>query len=193
MARQPGVLPVAVLDTSVLVPAWSRVTLQILASGATPRYQPVWSEWIIAETWRVLTDRQVRAGGARGEIADRANAMLLHLLPVMRLVSVTTVPPAARQSPMGDPNDALVWATAVIADAGYLVSHNTAHFPPLVAEDVLIDGRRHRQRRHLHQGIEFLTAIEFIEDVLGEDAATIYERKLPAGGLARSRRSGTLM
>ena len=57
--RQPAAPPVAVLDTSVLVPAWSRVTLQLLASGAAPRYQPVWSEWIIAETWRVLTDRLV--------------------------------------------------------------------------------------------------------------------------------------
>jgi predicted nucleic acid-binding protein len=189
--RQPGAPPVAVLDTSVLVPAWSRVTLQILASGAPPRYQPVWSEWIIAETWRVLTERLVRAGAARGDIADRANAMLRHLLPVMRLVSVATVPPAARQPPISDPNDALVWATAVIADAGYIVSHNTAHFPPLVPEQAVINSQHYQLLLHRHQGIEFLTAIEFIEGVLGEDAATIYERALPPGGIVRSRRSVT--
>lgn len=189
--RQPGVPLVAVLDTSVLVPAWSRATMQILASGAPPRYQPVWSEWIIAETWRVLTDRLVRAGATRGDVADRANAMLRHLLPVMRLVSVATVPPAARQPAIGDPNDALVWATAVIADARYIVSHNTAHFPPLVREHAVIDGQEYQLLLHRHQGIEFLTAIEFIEDVLSEDAATIYERALPVSGIVRSGRSVT--
>lgn len=191
MARQPTGPPVAVLDTSVLVPAWSRVTLQLLASGNSPRYQPVWSEWIIAETWRVLTERQVRAGAARGEIAERANTMLRHFLPVMRFVSVATAPPIATESPMGDPNDALVWATAVLANAKFIVSHNTTHFPPLIGEDTVIDGRPQRWQRHIYQGIEFLAAIEFIEDVLGEDAATIYERALPIGGLVRSRRAIT--
>lgn len=187
--RQPDALPVAVLDTSVLVPTWSRVILQILASASPARYQPVWSEWIIAETWRVLTDRSARAGVARGDIADRANVMLRHLLPVMRFVSIATIPPAARQSPMGDPNDTLVWATAVIAGAGYIVSHNTAHFPPLVREHAVMAGQEYQLLLHRHQGIEFLTAIEFVEDVLGEDAATVYERALPAGGVIRSRRS----
>lgn len=184
---QPGTPPVAVLDTSVLVPAWSRVTLQILASGATPRYQPVWSEWIIAETWRVLTDRLARAGVARRDIAAQANSMLRHLLPVMRLVSVAVVPPAAQHPPIDDPNDALVWATAVIGKAGYVVSHNTAHFPPLVEEHWELAGRAYTARRHVHSDIEFLTAIEFIVDVLGERAVDIY--LLPPGGAIRSRRS----
>lgn len=187
----PDARPVAVLDTRVLVPTGSRVTLQILASGDPPRYQPVWSEWIIAETWRVLTERQVRADTARRDIADRVNAMLRHLLPVMRLVSVAQVPQAARQPPISDPNDALVWATAVIANAGYIVSHNTAHFPPLVREHTVIAGQEYRLLRRRYQDIEFLAAIEFIEDVLGEDAATVYEGALPASGIVRSQRSVT--
>ncbi len=48
----PG--PVAVLDSSVLVPVWSRLVLQRLAATARQRFRPVWSEWIIAETRRVL-------------------------------------------------------------------------------------------------------------------------------------------
>ena len=49
-----AVTPIAVLDSSVLVPRWSRIILQLLAAGADAAYTPVWSEWIIAETWRVL-------------------------------------------------------------------------------------------------------------------------------------------
>ena len=52
------------LDSSVLVPTWSRFVLQRLAVPPGSRYTPVWSEWIIAETWRVLTWRWlVRAAG----------------------------------------------------------------------------------------------------------------------------------
>jgi hypothetical protein len=42
--------------------------------------------------------------------------------------------------------------------------------------------------RHLYHDVEFLTAIEFIEAVLGEDAAALYGRPLPAG-VVRSRRT----
>lgn len=42
--------------------------------------------------------------------------------------------------------------------------------------------------RHLYQNVEFLTAIEFIEGVLGADVAVFYGRPLPAG-VVRSRRA----
>lgn len=44
--------------------------------------------------------------------------------------------------------------------------------------------------RHLYHGVEFLTAIEFIADVLGEDAAVLYGQPLPAG-VVRSQRSAS--
>jgi predicted nucleic acid-binding protein len=182
-------LPQAVLDTSVLTPRWSRLTLLALAAEPSFRYRPVWSEWTLSETWRVLTQQRLQKGARPKEVSAGANAMLLHMLPLMRLVSVANLPPAARHSPLSDPNDALVWATAVVAGAGYIVSHNTRHFPPLVEEPLIAQGRRYRLRRHLHEGIEFLTAIEFIEDVLGEDAATILNEPLPARGVIRSRRA----
>ena len=47
--------PVAVLDSSVLVPHWSRVVLQKPAAGSDSPDVPVRSEWVIAEPWRVLT------------------------------------------------------------------------------------------------------------------------------------------
>jgi hypothetical protein len=51
---------------SVLVPRWSRITLQQLSSAPNPLYQHAWSEWIIAETWRVLTRKRVEAAVRAG-------------------------------------------------------------------------------------------------------------------------------
>jgi len=52
--------PRAVLDSSVLVPAWSRILLSTLAATRPVSYTPVWCEWIIAETRRVLTMQRLR-------------------------------------------------------------------------------------------------------------------------------------
>jgi hypothetical protein len=58
--------------------------------------------------------------------------------------------------------------------ARYVVSQNTADFPPLA------------DRCHVYQGIKSLTAIEFVEDVLGADPAEVYGRPVPAGARLRS-------
>jgi hypothetical protein len=76
-----------VLDSSVLVAGWSRLVLQRLASANPPLIEPIWSEWIIAETWRVLTWRACRAGSAWKQVSFQANRMLEYLLPVMRPVA----------------------------------------------------------------------------------------------------------
>lgn len=52
--------PRAVLDSSVLVPAWSRLLLSTLAAARPVLYTPVWCEWVIAETWRVLAVQRLR-------------------------------------------------------------------------------------------------------------------------------------
>jgi hypothetical protein len=77
-----------VLDTSTLVSGWSRRVLQRLASAESPKFEPVWSEWILAETWRVLTWRACRVGATQEQTSERANAMLRHLLPVMRPIAL---------------------------------------------------------------------------------------------------------
>jgi len=157
----------AVLDTSVLAPVWSRFVLQRLAVRPAPAFVPVWSEWIIAETWRVLSWRWfVRAGSADlaewRRLSRASNSMLRHLLPVMVLVSLREAADAAPWPSLSDEADAPIWRTAVVAGARYVVSQNRAEFPPLD------DGR------HVYDGIEYLTAIEFIEDVLVENAALVY-------------------
>jgi hypothetical protein len=145
----------------------------------------------MTETWRVLTLRLVAEGATASTISIQANAMLNHLLPVMRLVSVARLPATLPPSPLGDPNDALVWATAIVADAQFVVSHNTRHFPDLVDDTAIIGGRQCRRQRHLARGVESLTAIEFIEDVLGADATGVFGTSLPERGVIRSRRSVT--
>lgn len=182
-------LPRAVLDSSVLIPSWSRFVLQRLAATTERRYQPVWSEWIIAETWYVLADRAARDDIARVATSVRAKRMLRYFLSVMDLVSVANVPEISGRSPLRDPDDAEIWATAVLGQARYVISHNTNDFPPLVQATVLRDGQRYSEHRHAHDGVEFLTAIEFIEDVLGEDVAAILGRLMPERGVIRSRRA----
>ena len=64
--------------------------------------------------------------------------------------------------------------------AQYVVSHNTHNthdFPPLPAG------------RHVYADIEYVTTIEFIEDVLGERGADILGAPLPEGSAVRSRRT----
>jgi hypothetical protein len=171
-----------VLDSSVLVPRWSRFVLQELASATHRLFTPVWSEWIIAETWRVLAWRwRTRASALDevewGTLTSSANAMLRHLLPVMRLVSQREFVGLPPWPELRDPDDIPIWDTAVAAGAPHAVSHNVTDFPPLV------DGR------HVYGGVEYLTAIEFVADVLGADAVEYYGAPLPARGLVRSRRA----
>jgi hypothetical protein len=56
------------------------------------------------------------------------------------------------------------------------VSQNVRDFPPFV------------EGRHGYGGVEYLTAIEFIEDVLGQSAEAVHGDPLPAGSLLRSGR-----
>jgi hypothetical protein len=142
----------------------------------------MWSEWIIAETWRVLAWRwRTRASALDeaewGTLTGSANAMLRHLLVVMRLVSLRDFTGLPAWPGLRDSEDVPIWETAVVARAQYVVSHNVSDFPPLVGG------------RHLYGGIEYLTAIEFIEAVLAVDAVQVFSSLLPAGALLRSRRA----
>lgn len=138
----------------------------------------MWSEWIIAETWRVLTWRWLTARGPSDEIGltRSANRMLRRLLQVMHFVSLSGTVGATPWPGLRDAEDVPIWTTAVVAGAQYVISHNTTDFPPLV------------QGRHVYSGIEYLTAVEFIEDVLGLDVEDLHGGPLPAGAPIRSRR-----
>lgn len=170
-----------VLDSSVLVSRWSRFVLQSLAARNDPPFVPFWSEWIIAETWRTLAslwlDRLARSREIEGPSLTRAaNDMLRYLLRVMRFVSIREYGGPGPWPELADADDEPIWQTAVLAGAQYVISQNTGHFPRLVAG------------RHVHGGVEYLTTIEFVEDLLGESVAAIYDRPLPGESALRSRR-----
>jgi hypothetical protein len=118
---------IAVLDSSVLVPRWSRFLFTRLAQGADSPFVPVWSEWIIAETWRVLTWRWAQSAGRIDAaewraLARSANRMLRRLIPLMRLASLRGYAGPSPWPELRDPDDAPIWETAVVAGAQYVVS-----------------------------------------------------------------------
>ena len=187
MSGAPG--PIAVLDASVLVPHWSRVALRALALERPPRFTPVWSTAIVAETWRTLTLRAERAGQTGAAVSRAAHALWRLLDPVFQVAEASTPPAGGPPSPLRDPDDAHLWHAALHAGAQYVVSHNTRDFPPLLFVVAQVGGAERPVGRHVHAGIEFLTAIEFIEDVLGADAARLCGRVIPAGAALRSQRT----
>jgi hypothetical protein len=170
-----------VLDSSALVPRWSRFVLQRLATRADPPFVPTWSEWIIAETWRTLAWRWLNRAAQPDEfewasLTRAANEMLRSLVPVMRLVSLREYVGPDPWPELTDQDDLPIWQTAIVAGAHYVVSHNVKDFPPLI------------QGHHVYRGIEYVTAIELVEDVLGEDAVEVYGEALRPGAAVRSRR-----
>lgn len=156
------------------MPVWSRLLLIDLAARPAT-YTPIWCEWIIAETWRVLAvqhlQRQPLASPAdERRLSVMANAMLTTMLPVMEFISI--VPPFDATWPTArDANDAPIWSAAVRSGAGYVISHNLRDFPPRNGDGLCA-----------HQGIEFITAEDFVVEVLGLELDLVAARPIPPGG-----------
>jgi hypothetical protein len=180
-APAPIASPRAVLDSSVLVPAWSRQLLATLAKAQPPLYRPIWCEWIIAETWRVLTAQYLRRRAVitladERQLSTVANAMLLALLPAMELISV--VPPFLASWPAAtDANDQPIWTAAVKAGASFVISHNVRDFPP-----------RDMTGHCVYRGIEFITTENFVCDVLGLEMEEVAPVPIPTHGRVRHLR-----
>lgn len=73
-------------------------------------------------------------------------------------------------------DDGPIWETAVVAGAQFVVSHNTSDFPPLI------------QGRHVFGGVEYLTAVEFIQDILAANFDQL-DITIPPSATIRSGRS----
>lgn len=174
--------PRAVLDTSVLVPAWSRLLLSTLAAARPAIYTPIWCEWIIAETWRVLAVQRLRhlpslTAADERQLTVSANTMLTALLQVMAFVSV--VPPFdAAWTDMADANDLPIWSAALRSGARFIVSHNVSDFPPRDGDGLCA-----------YAGVEFVTAEHFVREILGLEPDLVAPLPIPAGGrIAHQRR-----
>jgi len=156
--------------------------LSTLAAARPILYTPVWCEWIIAETWRVLTVRRLRGLPAitaadERQLSASANAMLTALLQVMTFESV--VPPFDPAWPMAsDANDLPIWSAAVRSGARFVVSHNLRDFPPRDADGLCA-----------YNGVEFTTTANFVGEILGLDIDVVTLLSIPpAGRIAHRRR-----
>ncbi len=123
--------------------------------------------------WRWLADHGPNDEAA---LARAANRMLRRLLRVMRMASTRDFLGPAPWPGLRDEDDVPIWATAVVAGAQYVISHDIGDFPPLVAG------------RHVYHGIEYLTTLEFVEDVLGDNAQQVHDAPLPRDAAVRSGR-----
>lgn len=94
--------PIAVLDTSVLYPAWSRVLLLRLACSQPAEYRGIWSREIARELWRTFEMR----GGARGvapeQVRHEAIAALYPLRQAFDMVDAGHRPSHTPASPLSD-------------------------------------------------------------------------------------------
>ena len=110
------------------------------------------------------------------QISTSANAMLTVLLRVMTFVSV--VPPFDTAWPAAsDTADLPIWSAAVRSGAQFVVSHNLHDFPPRDADGLCA-----------HGGIEFITAANFVADVLGLDLNAVAPLPILAKGRFPHRR-----
>jgi hypothetical protein len=156
-----GMPPRAVVDTSALVPARLRRRVQETAGSGVCTV--LWSPWIIGELYRVLTWQwleRTRDFSAANEAACSRSAKAMMTLLISTFEIVAPVPPYPPTWPtLSDSDDHPIWATAVLGQAQYVVSENTRHFPPLGQ-----DGR------HMHQGIEYLTTLAFLDRLVPGNA-----------------------
>ena len=156
MANAPAAIIRAVCDTNVLVPPHYRKRLQEAAVARC--FTPVWSPWIIAELYRVLTWKWAQDHGVsepqRRRCSNAANKMMILLGNYWELVNIPQPWPAVWPS-LRDPNDQPIWATAKISDAQYVISNNTHDFPPANAKG-----------QHLWEGIEYIPVETFLTKVL---------------------------
>jgi hypothetical protein len=150
IARLP---PRAVLDTSALVPPRLRIALQQAADNG--QFIAIWPPWIVAELYRVLTWRwleRTRNYSAANYAACGRSAKTMMALLIATFETVSPVPPYPPAWPtLADLDDYPIWAAARLGRADYVVSNNSRDFPPPGP-----DGR------HRYEGIEYLTAQEFL-------------------------------
>ncbi len=159
-ARGPGpgrVKPRAVLDTSVLI-GRERGTLMLLASRGW--YTPLWSSFIIAEMVRIRTQHAVQDGEDLRTYRIWLNQFVSSLSERAVCVNYTRLR-GGNWTWLQDPDDEPILATALIGRAHYVVSNDTAHFPPPAQNpypSVL---------NPVFRSVYYVTARQFIDEIVG--------------------------
>lgn len=140
--RPPGRdTPRAVVDTSVLMSQHRHAIYLLARSGYV---DAVWSPFIIAELTRIRVERAIHFGVERAVYRECINRLIFLLSDTFRLANYSR---HLADHMHHDPDDEPILATALAANASYVISLNTRHFPPGGA--IL--------------GVRFLTPDDFIE------------------------------
>jgi len=116
-----------VLDTSALLGP-QRDELAFLASQRN--FTMVWSSFLIAELTRIRTEWAIKQGLPREVYRQRINQLIEQLSRIAVLVDYTRMIGGNYTTWLQDPDDEPLLATALVGRAAYVVSHNTADFPP---------------------------------------------------------------
>ena len=138
-------MPRTVLDSSVLVSAFVTPhgqVAQLLRDPARSRYRLCLSDIILAETAETLLKKpSLRHSYAYADkdVLDYVRWLITHAEMVGEVPDIRAVP--------GDPKDDPIVATAVAANAAYLVTSDKAHLLPLAE----------------YQGIRIVSPREFVE------------------------------
>ena len=123
-------MPRVVLDSSILVSAFIAPRSELMPLLRLPlrgRYELVLSEEILTETAHsLLTKESVRSYATYAD--EDVHGYLAWLLSVAELVGEL---PDLRGAVPDDPEDDMVIATAVAAEADYLVTGDRAHLLPM--------------------------------------------------------------
>lgn len=146
--------PTAVIDTSVLISNKNREHL--ITAAYEKLYKPVWSPWIIAELNRVMTWNWVKNKGGikeREQCTRRYKDMMSLLIP--SFTCVDPKPPWHEAWPiMTDQDDLPIWSTARFVEADFIVSENTADFPP-----------KNSGGMHIWEGVEYIKVPDFLSRI----------------------------
>lgn len=149
--------PRAVLDTNVLYSHTRRTALVGLVRLG--RFEAIWSSWIVAELNRVLTWRWAERYGnvatTQRMASIAAKEMMTYLLASFILVD-PPLPHPILWPELSDIWDVPVYATAVAADATYVVTDDLRHSPP----------RDPATKRRIWNGVEYLTYNHFVELIM---------------------------
>ena len=123
-ARTSNQVPIAILDTSVLISAHCHWLWLLARRGYS---EAVWSTFIVGEMVRIRVEHSIARGVDCSIFRRRINDLVHILSDVLRVADYRGV---SASGALRDPDDEPILATALAAGARYIVSLNTRDFPP---------------------------------------------------------------
>jgi predicted nucleic acid-binding protein len=110
-------------------------------------YQAVWSPFIVGELIRIRVEKAIERGVDRAVYRERVNELVHALSDICQVVNHRDARP---RGILSDPDDEPILATALVAQARYVISLNTRDFPP----------------SNVALGVRFITPTDFLAELI---------------------------